>query len=77
MKKMTYAEGIREAMRLKMQEDPNVILFGEDVGKFGGCFQRLRVLGSTAYACTGGNSDNHGKVYFTAKHVSHFGCLIN
>jgi pyruvate/2-oxoglutarate/acetoin dehydrogenase E1 component len=38
MKKMTYAEGIREAMRLKMQEDPNVILFGEDVGKFGGCF---------------------------------------
>ena len=38
MKKMTYAEGIREAMRLKMREDPNVILFGEDVGKFGGCF---------------------------------------
>lgn len=38
MKKMTYAEGIREAMRLKMQEDPDVILFGEDVGKFGGCF---------------------------------------
>lgn len=38
MKKMTYAEGIREAMRTKMKEDPNVILFGEDVGKFGGCF---------------------------------------
>lgn len=38
MKKMTYAEGIREAMRFKMKEDPNVILFGEDVGKFGGCF---------------------------------------
>jgi pyruvate/2-oxoglutarate/acetoin dehydrogenase E1 component len=38
MKKMTYAEGIREAMRFKMREDPNVILFGEDVGKFGGCF---------------------------------------
>ena len=38
MKKMTYAEGIREAVRTKMKEDPNVILFGEDVGKFGGCF---------------------------------------
>jgi pyruvate dehydrogenase E1 component beta subunit len=38
MKKMTYAEGIREAMRKKMQEDPDVLLFGEDVGKFGGCF---------------------------------------
>ena len=38
MKKMTYAEGIREAMRFKMREAPNVILFGEDVGKFGGCF---------------------------------------
>jgi pyruvate/2-oxoglutarate/acetoin dehydrogenase E1 component len=36
MKKMTYAEGIREAMRTKMKEDPNVLLFGEDVGKFGG-----------------------------------------
>ncbi|HHZ01668.1 MAG TPA: alpha-ketoacid dehydrogenase subunit beta [Tissierellia bacterium] len=38
MKKMTYAEGIREAMRTKMKEDPTVFLFGEDVGKFGGCF---------------------------------------
>lgn len=38
MKNMTYAEGIREAMRTKMKEDPNVLLFGEDVGKFGGCF---------------------------------------
>lgn len=38
MKKMTYAEGIREAIRTKMKEDPDVLLFGEDVGKFGGCF---------------------------------------
>ncbi len=38
MKKMTYAEGIREGMRKKMLEDPNVFIFGEDVGKFGGCF---------------------------------------
>ena len=38
MRKMTYAEAIRDAMRIKLAEDPNVILFGEDVGKFGGCF---------------------------------------
>ena len=38
MKMMTYAEGIREGMSIRMREDPNVILFGEDVGKFGGCF---------------------------------------
>lgn len=38
MRKMTYAEGIREGMRIKMQEDPNVFILGEDVGAFGGCF---------------------------------------
>ena len=38
MKKMSYAEAIREAMNIRMREDPNVLLFGEDVGAFGGCF---------------------------------------
>ena len=38
MKMMTYAEGIREGMSIRMRENPNVLLFGEDVGKFGGCF---------------------------------------
>ncbi|MBG0764263.1 MAG: alpha-ketoacid dehydrogenase subunit beta [Tissierellales bacterium] len=38
MRKMTYAEGIREGMRIRMQEDDSVIIFGEDVGQFGGCF---------------------------------------
>lgn len=38
MKKMTYGEAIREGMRIKMKEDPNVFIFGEDVGAFGGCF---------------------------------------
>ena len=37
-KTMTYGEAIREAMSVRMREDPNVILFGEDVGAFGGCF---------------------------------------
>lgn len=38
MRTMTYSEGIREGMRIKMIEDPNVLIFGEDVGQFGGCF---------------------------------------
>ena len=38
MKMMTYAEGIREGMSIRMRENPNVVLFGEDVGAFGGCF---------------------------------------
>lgn len=38
MKKMSYGEAIREGMSIRMREDPNVLLFGEDVGAFGGCF---------------------------------------
>ena len=37
-KMMTYGEAIREAMSIRMRENPNVILFGEDVGACGGCF---------------------------------------
>ena len=38
MKKMTYAEAIRDGMRVEMQRDARVYIAGEDVGKFGGCF---------------------------------------
>ncbi|PWM14543.1 MAG: alpha-ketoacid dehydrogenase subunit beta [Clostridia bacterium] len=38
MTMMTYSEAIREAMSIRMREDPKVFLFGEDVGAFGGCF---------------------------------------
>ena len=38
MTMMTYAEGIREGMSIRMRENPNVVLFGEDGGAFGGCF---------------------------------------
>lgn len=38
MKEMTYAEAIRDGMRVELQRDPNVYIWGEDVGKFGGCF---------------------------------------
>ncbi|MEQ8200439.1 MAG: alpha-ketoacid dehydrogenase subunit beta [Syntrophomonadaceae bacterium] len=38
MKQMTYAEAVRDGMRVEMQRDPNVYLAGEDVAQFGGCF---------------------------------------
>lgn len=38
MRNMTYSEAIREGMRRRMKEDPNILIFGEDVGEFGGCF---------------------------------------
>jgi pyruvate/2-oxoglutarate/acetoin dehydrogenase E1 component len=38
MREITYAEAIREALRHEMKLDENVFIFGEDVGRFGGCF---------------------------------------
>ena len=38
MTEMLYSEAIREAMSTRMREDKRVILFGEDVGPFGGGF---------------------------------------
>lgn len=38
MMEMTYAEAIRDGMRNEMKRNPNVFIWGEDVGKFGGCF---------------------------------------
>ena len=34
----TYLEAINEALRQEMERDTNVLIFGEDVGRFGGCF---------------------------------------
>lgn len=36
MKKMTYMEAIREAIREEMRHDPNLFMIGEDVGPYGG-----------------------------------------
>jgi pyruvate/2-oxoglutarate/acetoin dehydrogenase E1 component len=38
MKQMSYREAIREAMMEEMARDENVVLIGEDVGCYGGCF---------------------------------------
>jgi len=34
----TYAQAINDALRLEMEQDSSVILLGEDIGCFGGCF---------------------------------------
>ncbi|GAB4493123.1 MAG: alpha-ketoacid dehydrogenase subunit beta [Anaerolineales bacterium] len=38
MPEMTYAEALRNAMRLAMQKDPTVFVIGEDIGVYGGAF---------------------------------------
>jgi pyruvate dehydrogenase E1 component beta subunit len=38
MKKMTYREAIRGALRQALRSDPRVFLMGEDVGRYGGAF---------------------------------------
>jgi pyruvate/2-oxoglutarate/acetoin dehydrogenase E1 component len=38
MRELNLAEAIREGIIQEMQADPNVVLIGEDVGKFGGAF---------------------------------------
>ena len=39
MARMTMIEAIRDALSVTMSEDPNVVVFGEDVGYFGGVFR--------------------------------------
>jgi pyruvate dehydrogenase E1 component beta subunit len=38
MKKMTYREAVRSALRDALRRDPRVFLMGEDVGRYGGAF---------------------------------------
>jgi pyruvate dehydrogenase E1 component beta subunit len=38
MKKMTYREAVRSALRDALKNDPRVFLMGEDVGRYGGAF---------------------------------------
>lgn len=43
-KQMTYIEAVNAAMRAELEEHPETILFGEDVGKGGGIFGGSRYL---------------------------------
>lgn len=38
MSKMSYSEALGTAMKIRMREDPRVMLFGEDVGIMGGAY---------------------------------------
>ena len=44
MKRMTYAEALREGLREELRRDANVILLGEDIGVYGGAFGVTRGL---------------------------------
>ncbi|MCP3054004.1 alpha-ketoacid dehydrogenase subunit beta, partial [Aurantimonas marianensis] len=50
MPRMTMIEAIRDAHAVKMEEDDNVVVYGEDVGYFGGVFR-----------CTAGLQERFGK----------------
>ncbi|GIO31179.1 MULTISPECIES: alpha-ketoacid dehydrogenase subunit beta [Paenibacillus] len=44
MAQMNMKEAIRDAIRVEMKRDPNVIVFGEDVGNVGGVFRATEGL---------------------------------
>ena len=44
MPQMNMIEAVRDALDVKMDEDPDVVTFGEDVGYFGGVFRCTRGL---------------------------------
>jgi 2-oxoisovalerate dehydrogenase E1 component beta subunit len=39
MREITYLQGIREGLRHVLEHDPESVLFGQDVGAFGGAFK--------------------------------------
>lgn len=49
MAQLNMIEAIRDALDVKMSQDPDVLVFGEDVGYFGGVFR-----------CTAGLQEKHG-----------------
>jgi pyruvate dehydrogenase E1 component beta subunit len=44
MTEMTYREGLRQALKEKMEGDPRVFILGEDVGAYGGAYSVTRGL---------------------------------
>lgn len=44
MAKMTMIQALRSAMDVMLERDPNVVIFGEDVGYFGGVFRATEGL---------------------------------
>ncbi len=44
MPELTYAQALNQALREEMWRDPNIVLLGEDIGKYGGVFGVTRGL---------------------------------
>jgi 2-oxoisovalerate dehydrogenase E1 component beta subunit len=44
MPTMNIIQAVNDALRLEMRRDPNVVILGEDVGKFGGVFRASQGL---------------------------------
>jgi len=44
MAEMTMIQAITDAMKVEMKNDPNIVVFGEDVGKNGGVFRATQGL---------------------------------
>ena len=44
MAQMTMIQAITDALRVELQNDPNVLVFGEDVGANGGVFRATEGL---------------------------------
>ncbi len=44
MPTMNVIQAVNDALRLEMRRDPNVVVLGEDVGKFGGVFRATQGL---------------------------------
>ncbi|MDF2814900.1 MAG: alpha-ketoacid dehydrogenase subunit beta, partial [Paenibacillus sp.] len=44
MAQMTMIQAITDAMRVELERDPNVLIFGEDVGNVGGVFRATEGL---------------------------------
>jgi pyruvate dehydrogenase E1 component beta subunit/2-oxoisovalerate dehydrogenase E1 component beta subunit len=44
MNEITYLDAIREAQRKALADDPNVFIYGQDVGSFGGAFKATEGL---------------------------------
>src|SRR5574342_1339351 len=44
MPEMNVIQAVNDALRLEMRRDPDVVVLGEDVGKFGGVFRATQGL---------------------------------
>ena len=50
MTQMNMIKALNSALEVQLEKDPNIVIFGEDVGFFGGVFR-----------CTAGLQEKYGK----------------